>query len=579
MRYPRPKPSIALAAIAAAVVASPFVVIASQSEPQLVDNKQTVSNTEIEQVPLRELPAAIVDVATSGLAAAGVELPPIDPHAFPLPDLTVPLPKGLVPGAGSSSSTDPSAPSGSPSRESSSSAEPSPSESPPTESSPSETGSETTEPSATPTTEAPSSSERAAPSTTREQPTPRGDRAPGTPTRSNPSSTTPARPTMADGREVGAAVTHIVREAPIKMVAFTWERPVDVDLKLRAKNPDGKWGPWTVLEQISRGQAPSAKNPVGTEPVWVGDAREVQVAASKDGLAIPAAETQGGDLAQLAVGTASTVVTELATVALNALKATLISPESLLGLGSSLLSPLTGGPQVVARQAWGADESIRCSQPVYSPQMRGAIVHHTAGSNDYTPQQSAEIVRGIYAYHARSLNWCDIGYNVLIDKYGQIFEGAFGGLDRNVEGTHTGGFNKETLGVSMIGNLEEVPPTAAMVSATGKFLRWRLGKAGLNPAGTATLTSEGFAGTKFAAGTQSNLPVISGHRDYNSTSCPGVHGYAALTAIRALAGGAPPAPEPTPPADPAAPAPPPAAPGAPAPPVEPGAPAPVPPAA
>lgn len=572
MRYPRPKPSIALAAIAAAVVATPFVVIASQSEPQLVDNKQTVSDTEIEQVPLRDLPAAIVDVASSGLAAAGVELPPIDPDAFPLPDLTVPLPKGLVPGAGGSSTG--TGPSGSPG---SSSPESTPG------SSTSESTSETTE-SATPTTDAPTS-ERRVPSTTRESPdesaTPaaRGDRTPGTP-RSTPSSTTPATPTMRDGREVGAAVTHIVREAPIKMVAFTWDRPVDVDLKLRAKNPDGKWGPWTVLEQISRAQAPSVKNPVGTEPVWVGDAREVQVAASNDGLAIPAAETQGGDLAQLAVGTASTVVTELATVALNALKATLISPESLLGLGSSLLSPLTGGPQVVARQAWGADESIRCSQPVYSPHMRGAIVHHTAGSNDYTPQQSVEIVRGIYAYHARSLNWCDIGYNVLIDKYGQIFEGAFGGLDRNVEGTHTGGFNKETVGVSMIGNLDEVPPTAAMVSATGKFLRWRLGKAGLNPAGTATLTSEGFAGTKFAAGTQSNLPVISGHRDYNSTSCPGVHGYAALTAIRALAGGAPPAPEPTPPADPAAPAPPPTDPGTPAPqPAEPGAPAPVPPAA
>nr|WP_064569885.1 N-acetylmuramoyl-L-alanine amidase [Gordonia sp. LAM0048] len=572
MRYPRPKPSIALAAIAAAVVATPFVVIASQSEPQLVDNKQTVSDTEIEQVPLRELPAAIIDVASSGLAAAGVELPPIDPDAFPLPDLTVPLPKGLVPGTGGSSTS--TGPSGSPG---SSSPESTPG------SSTSESASETTE-SATPTTDAPTS-ERRVPSTTRESPdeaatpAPRGDRTPGT-TRSTPSSTTPATPTMRDGREVGAAVTHIVREAPIKMVAFTWDRPVDVDLKLRAKNPDGKWGPWTVLEQISRGQAPNVKNPAGTEPVWVGDAREVQVAASKDGLAIPAAETQGGDLAQLAVGTASTVVTELATVALNALKATLISPESLLGLGSSLLSPLTGGPQVVARQAWGADESIRCSQPVYSPHMRGAIVHHTAGSNDYTPQQSVEIVRGIYAYHARSLNWCDIGYNVLIDKYGQIFEGAFGGLDRNVEGTHTGGFNKETVGVSMIGNLDEVPPTAAMVSATGKFLRWRLGKAGLNPAGTATLTSEGFAGTKFAAGTQSNLPVISGHRDYNSTSCPGVHGYAALTAIRALAGGAPPAPEPTPPADPAAPAPPPADPGAPAPqPAEPGAPAPVPPAA
>ena len=524
MRYPRPKHSIALAAIAAAVVASPFAVIASTSGPQagdtrLVDNKQKISNTEIEQVPLRELPAAILDVASSGLAAAGVTLPEIDPDAFPLPDLTVPLPKGIVPSTSPESST---------------------------------TESSTTESSTTESSSAETTSAEAPVPTTESDPAPA------------PTSTTPPPvTTMRDGREVGAAVTHIVREDPIKMVAFTWDRPVDVDLKLRAKQPDGKWSPWTVLEQISKGGAPSAEKPAGTEPVWVGDAREVQVAASKDGLAIPAAETQGGDLAQLAVGSASEIVTKLAETALNTLKATLISPEGLLSLGSSLLSPLTGGPQVVARQQWGADEGIRCSQPVYSPQLKGAIVHHTAGSNDYTPQQSVEIVRGIYAYHAQSLNWCDIGYNVLVDKYGQIFEGAFGGLDRNVEGTHTGGFNKDTVGLSFIGNLEEVPPTAAAVAAAGRFLRWRLGKAGLNPAGTATLRSEGFAGTKFAAGTQSNLPMISGHRDYNSTSCPGVHGYSALEQVRALAGGAAPAPEPapesapegTPPAEPGAPAP------------------------
>ncbi|ATD69070.1 MULTISPECIES: peptidoglycan recognition protein family protein [Gordonia] len=510
MRYPRPKHSIALAAIAAAVVASPFAVIASNAGPpagdtRLVDNKQKIANTEIEQVPLRELPAAIVDVASSGLGAAGVKLPPIDPDAFPVPDLTVPLPKGLVPTAGESSA-------------------------------PSASGSRTPEA----TTTSPDSPSR---TKTRSVPGPA------------PTSTTPpAVTTMRDGREVGAAVTHIVREDPIKMVAFTWDRPVDVDLKLRARQPDGTWSPWTVLEQISKGGVPTADKPAGTEPVWVGDAREVQVAASKDGLAIPAAETQGGDLAQLAVGSASEVVTKLAETALNTLKATLISPEGLLSLGSSLLSPLTGGPQVVARPQWGADEGIRCSQPVYSPQLKGAIVHHTAGSNDYTPAQSIEIVRGIYAYHAQSLNWCDIGYNVLVDKYGQIFEGAFGGLDRNVQGTHTGGFNKDTVGLSFIGNLEEVPPTAAAVAAAGRFLRWRLGKAGLNPAGTATLMSEGFAGTKFAAGTQSSLPMISGHRDYNSTSCPGVHGYAALAQVRALAGGAAaPAPESTPPAEPGAP--------------------------
>ncbi|MCD2146903.1 peptidoglycan recognition protein family protein [Gordonia paraffinivorans] len=537
MRYPRPKLSIALAAIAAAVVASPFAVVAigaDDAAPRLVDNKDDVARTEIEQVPLRELPAAIIDLASSGLADAGVTLPPIEPDAFPLPDLTVPLPKGLLP--------EPSTPgptTGSPTDGSSAPASPG-------------TGEATT---TTATTTTATSPKPAAPA-------PDADRAPAT----SPS-TTPPVTAMRDGREVGAAVTHIARDKPLKMVAFTWDRPVDVDLRLRAREPDGSWGPWTPLEKVDVA-APSADKPSGTEPVWVGDAKEVQVAASKDGLAIPAAETQGGDLAQLAIGTGSEVVTKLAETVLNSLKATLISPEGLLSLGSSLLTGLTGGPQVIARQQWGADEAIRCSQPVYSPALKGAIVHHTAGSNDYTPEQSVEIVRGIYAYHAQSLNWCDIGYNVLVDKYGQIFEGAFGGLDRNVEGTHTGGFNKETVGLAFIGNLEEVPPTAAALASAGKFLRWRLSKAGLDPAGTATLTSEGFDGTKFAAGTQSNLPMISGHRDYNSTSCPGVHGYAALDQIRGLAGGAVPREESTPPQEPTGPAPdgPPAGPdGSPAP--------------
>ena len=50
-------------------------------------------------------------------------------------------------------------------------------------------------------------------------------------------------------------------------------------------------------------------------------------------------------------------------------------------------------------------------------------------------------MRGIYTYHARTLGWCDVGYNVLVDKYGQAFEGRRGGLDRNVQGAHAGGFS------------------------------------------------------------------------------------------------------------------------------------------
>lgn len=364
---------------------------------------------------------------------------------------------------------------------------------------------------------------------------------------SAPPNDSPIPPTQ----PVGALVKHLVRDTPFTMVGFTWTKPVwdkvrDATVLLRAKDPNGRWGEWIELEKVQTDAAPSASRPGGTEPVWVGGAKEIQVALAAAGQAIPAAEAAGGGLTDLVLGSAGEILNSLAGTVLPELTATLLSPDSLLSLGSSMLTTLSGGPQVISRAAWGADEGIRCSQPTKSPTLKGAIVHHTAGSNDYTPQQSAEIVRGIYAYHARTLNWCDIGYNVLVDKYGQIFEGAFGGLDQNIEGTHTGGFNKDTVGVSMIGNLDEVAPSGPMLASVGRFLKWRLGRAGLNPAGTATLTSEYFSASKFPAGTQTHLPVIAGHRDYNTTSCPGNQGYPALNQIRALAGAITPPPEPAP---------------------------------
>ena len=42
--------------------------------------------------------------------------------------------------------------------------------------------------------------------------------------------------------------------------------------------------------------------------------------------------------------------------------------------------------------------------------------------------QSASIVRGIYHYHAVTLDWGDIGYNFLVDKWGRAFEGRKGTL-------------------------------------------------------------------------------------------------------------------------------------------------------
>ena len=66
-------------------------------------------------------------------------------------------------------------------------------------------------------------------------------------------------------------------------------------------------------------------------------------------------------------------------------------------------------------------------------------------------------------------------------KYGQVFEGRAGGIDRPVEGAHTGGFNRDTWGVAMLGNFDQVAPTQIQLRNTGRLLGWRLGLDHIDP--------------------------------------------------------------------------------------------------
>jgi hypothetical protein len=79
-------------------------------------------------------------------------------------------------------------------------------------------------------------------------------------------------------------------------------------------------------------------------------------------------------------------------------------------------------PDVITRAEWGADESIVRDSPSYADRVALAFVHHTAGAAPTSPAQSAAIVRGIQAYHVHKNGWDDIGYNFLVDPFGQIFE-------------------------------------------------------------------------------------------------------------------------------------------------------------
>jgi uncharacterized protein with LGFP repeats len=163
------------------------------------------------------------------------------------------------------------------------------------------------------------------------------------------------------------------------------------------------------------------------------------------------------------------------------------------------------------------------------------VVHHTAGSNDYSPEDSAAIVRAIYAYHTRILGWCDVAYNALVDKYGQVFEGRAGGIDRPVVGSHSGGFNRNTWGVAMLGDFNNVPPTDVQVRTVGRLLGWRLGLDRVDPRSTVDLTSAGGPYSKFPGGEHVVLPTVFTHRDVGITDCPGNASDAAIDEIRHIA--------------------------------------------
>jgi uncharacterized protein with LGFP repeats len=178
-------------------------------------------------------------------------------------------------------------------------------------------------------------------------------------------------------------------------------------------------------------------------------------------------------------------------------------------------------PRIVSREEWGADPTLgdACWAPKFGRSIKMVFIHHTAGSNTYRASDSAAIVRSIYAYHTAVRGWCDIGYNFLVDKYGTIFEGRRGGERRPVRGAHSGDYNVNTAGISLMGNFESAAPTQAMKNGLVRLVAWRLATSYVPAQGSANI-----AGKRFNR--------ISGHRDAMSTACPGQVVYDWLPRLR-----------------------------------------------
>src|SRR6202171_4208057 len=165
---------------------------------------------------------------------------------------------------------------------------------------------------------------------------------------------------------------------------------------------------------------------------------------------------------------------------------------------------------------------------------RPAFVHHTENPNGYSPGEVPAMLLAIFLFHRHVRGWNDIGYNFVIDLYGRIFEARAGGIDEPVVGAHAGGYNLASTGVAVLGSFTAAPTSAAARSALESLLAWKLSLHGVPAEGSVTVrvNPAGAPYSRFRANAHVPLPRIAGHRDGDSTDCPGSTLYGELPAIR-----------------------------------------------
>ena len=288
------------------------------------------------------------------------------------------------------------------------------------------------------------------------------------------------------------------------LLGAEWSRGA-ASVSIRVRRLGGRWSRWTPLqpseEPLRRGAAGH-----GTEPVWAGGDDLVQVRSSRPlhGLRLSFVNARVGPAARAA--------------------------RSM----SVALPPAAGGGdlQIAPRSAWGASRCRPRRTATYG-RVDFAIVHHTASLNGYSRAASPSVVLAICLFHRNVNGWDDIGYDFLVDRFGHVFEGRAGGIGEPVLGAQAGGFNSFSTGVAAIGDFRSRALGAAGMSALSRLLAWKLSLHGVPAKGKTTVPSGGGPFTPFARGTPVTVNRISGHRDVDSTSCPGNALYAQLPALRA----------------------------------------------
>lgn len=320
-------------------------------------------------------------------------------------------------------------------------------------------------------------------------------------------------------------------------VGVTWkpgteleEDEISVQVRTRTGSTWSEWTPAEYHDEHSPDPDSAEARTVrpGTDAVVVGDVDEVQMradtvdGAAPEGLELAVIDPGAGEVQQepAAIDTADLPDGDDATAS----SATSEGADESAQDGLSLMSmTVTAKPTIYSRAQWGANEALRDKNALSYGTIKTGFIHHTVNANGYSAAQVPALIRGIYAYHTQSRGWSDIGYNFLVDRFGRIWEGRYGGVGKAVVGAHTLGYNEYSFAMSAIGNFDIAAPPQAVLNAYASLFAWKLSKKGI-PADAPRLWVK-----------DRYLAAINGHRDTGKTACPGRYLYAQLPSIRSAA--------------------------------------------
>jgi hypothetical protein len=310
-----------------------------------------------------------------------------------------------------------------------------------------------------------------------------------------------ARATAASAGWRTTRVLHAPRR--FDLMGLVWAHGSHAEAQLRARKSGGRWSRWVTLHALGDHGPDHGRLPAGTDPAFTGAADEFQL------------RLRGAP---------------------RALRARFVRAQPAARVAGRLARRAQAGapPAIIPRSAWGGDSVPPREPPIYG-EVQIAFVHHTVTANDYAPEESPGIVLAIARYHRNSQGWNDIGYQFLVDKYGQIFEGRAGGVDQAVVGAQAQGWNSTSTGIACLGDFTSIAQTPEGMDSLARLIGWKLSVHGVPTTGEVTVVSAGGETNRYPAGTPVTFQRISGHRDGNNTSCPGNVLYTQLDQLRTAA--------------------------------------------